>query len=324
MPNKKILITGGAGFIGYHLTKKLLEKKYSIKVVDKFPIYYYKNNIKNLKKDKNFSYSRINLKFKLKNKFGNLSHVFHLAASLGVKNINKKPYEAFKNNINSLVNLVDNLRKYSPNSVLVYFSSSEVYSPLISKKLIRVPAKEDVDLLINKNIINRDSYYLSKLLGEKIVQLSGLKYIILRPHNIYGPKMGFKHVISELIKKMEVSKRNKNKRCKIYSPNPTRSFCYVDNAVDQIINISFNKKSHDQIFNIGNSKGEIKIFTLAQLIKSILKSKVVLTKGPITLGSPRRRVPDTKKNIKITKLKKLVNLEEGIQKSIEWFYEKNK
>ena len=102
MPNKKILITGGAGFIGYHLTKKLLEKKYSIKVVDKFPIYYYKNNIKNFKKDKNFSYSRINLKFKLKNKFGNLSHVFHLAASLGVKNINKKPYEAFKNNINSL------------------------------------------------------------------------------------------------------------------------------------------------------------------------------------------------------------------------------
>ena len=324
MPNKKILITGGAGFIGYHLTKKLLEKKYSIKVVDKFPIYYYKNNIKNFKKDKNFSYSRINLKFKLKNKFGNLSHVFHLAASLGVKNINKKPYEAFKNNINSLVNLVDNLRKYSPNSVLVYFSSSEVYSPLISKKLIRLPAKEDVDLLINKNIINRDSYYLSKLLGEKIVQLSGLKYIILRPHNIYGPKMGFKHVISELIKKMEVSKRNKNKRCKIYSPNHTRSFCYVDNAVDQIINISFNKKSHDQIFNIGNSKGEIKIFTLAQLIKSILKSKVVLTKGPITLGSPRRRVPDTKKNIKITKLKKLVNLEEGIQKTIEWFYEKNK
>ena len=134
---------------------------------------------------------------------------------------------------------MDNLRKYSPNSVLVYFSSSEVYSPLISKKLIRLPAKEDVDLLINKNIINRDSYYLSKLLGEKIVQLSGLKYIILRPHNIYGPKMGFKHVISELIKKMEVSKRNKNKRCKIYSPNHTRSFCYVDNAVDQIINISF-------------------------------------------------------------------------------------
>ena len=191
MLHKKILITGGAGFIGYHLTNYLLKKNYLIKIIDKFPIYYQNNNLKNFQKYKNFSYSKINLKFKIRKKFNDLSHVFHLAASLGVKNINKNPYDSFKNNINSLINLIDNLKNYSPNSTLIYFSSSEVYSPLISRKKLKLPAKEDVDLLVSKEVIKRDSYYLSKLIGEKIVQLSGLKYIILRPHNIYGPQMGF-------------------------------------------------------------------------------------------------------------------------------------
>ena len=167
MLHKKILITGGAGFIGYHLTNYLLKKNYLIKIIDKFPIYYQNNNLKNFQKYKNFSYSKINLKFKIRKKFNDLSHVFHLAASLGVKNINKNPYDSFKNNINSLINLIDNLKNYNPNSTLIYFSSSEVYSPLISRKKLKLPAKEDVDLLVSKEVIKRDSYYLSKLIGEK-------------------------------------------------------------------------------------------------------------------------------------------------------------
>ena len=62
--------------------------------------------------------------------------------------------------------------------VLIYFSSSEVYSPIIASQKKKLPTNENVNLLVNKSIIKRDSYYLSKLIGEKIVQLSGLKYII--------------------------------------------------------------------------------------------------------------------------------------------------
>jgi nucleoside-diphosphate-sugar epimerase len=178
--------------------------------------------------------------------------------------------------------------------------------------------------LIGKDTINRDSYYLSKILGEKILQLSGLKYIILRPHNIYGPNMGFRHVISELIKKMTDSKKKVGKNCKVFSPNHTRSFCYIDDAINQIINISFNKKSENKIFNVGNSKDEIKIYELARLIKNILKSNVVLKKGEVTPGSPSRRVPDMKKNIKITKIKKLTSLKNGIKKTIDWVVKKHK
>ena len=78
-----------------------------------------------------------------------------------------------------------------------------------------------------------------------------------------------------------------------------------------------------KIFNIGNSKGEIKIFKLAKLIKNTLKSNVALIEGSITPGSPTRRVPDIQKTLKLTKLKKLVKLEEGIEKTIEWFNETN-
>lgn len=323
MRNKKILVTGGAGFIGYHLTKSLINKNCKVRVVDINPVHFYKNKFEYIKKNKNFSYSKIDLSSKIKSKLNNLSHVFHLAATLGVKNINKNPYNSFRNNMSSLINLIDNLKRYSPNCILIYFSSSEVYAPLVAKKKVSIPTKEDIDLLINKDIIERDSYYLSKLIGEKIVQLSGLKYIILRPHNIYGPNMGFKHVISELIKKMQPTKNNKNRTCQIFSPNHTRSFCYIDDAIKQIKNISFNKNSHNKIINIGNSKEEIKIYKLAKLIKKILKSNIILKKGPITLGSPPRRVPNTKKNIKISKSKDYVSLKEGIKETIDWVYKRN-
>ena len=318
MQIKKSIITGGAGFIGLHLSKLLLKKKISTCVIDKISKSKIKNKYK-LFENKRLKFIKVNLDKPIKKRLSNFSHVFHLAASLGVKNINKNPYKSFKNNLNSLLNLINNLKKNSPNCVLIYFSTSEVYSPLIQKKKIKIPTKENIDLLVNEKIINRDSYYLSKLIGEKIVQLSGLRFIILRPHNIYGPFMGYRHVISELIKRMN----SKDKICKIYSPNHTRSFCYIDDAIEQIFKISTSKKSINQIINIGNSKDEIKIFDLAKMIKTIIKTNIKLCKGSITQGSPRRRVPDTKKVISISKLKTYTSLKTGIKKTAEWVQKKN-
>ena len=192
MLDKKILITGGAGFIGYHLINYLLKEDYLIKIIDKFPINYQNNNLKSFKKYKNFSYSKINLKFRIKKKFNNLSHVFHLAASLGVKNINKDPYDSFKNNINSLINLIDNLKNYSPNSILIYFSSSEVYSPLISRKKIKLPAKEDIDLLVSKDIIKRGGEVIAPIEIEEVIRsLSTVEdvAVIGIPDIVWGEKI---------------------------------------------------------------------------------------------------------------------------------------
>ena len=63
--------------------------------------------------------------------------------------------------------------------------------------------------MIENNIIDRDAYFLSKIFNEKIAQLANIKYLILRPHNIYGPRMGYSHVIPELIKKFIIEKKRK-------------------------------------------------------------------------------------------------------------------
>ena len=100
-----------------------------------------------------------------------------------------------------LVNLLDTLKKFNSKTKFI-FSTSEVYSPLIQSNKAIFPLKEDVDLVIKNQATPRDSYYLSKIIGERIVQLSGLKFVCFRPHNIYGPRMGYSHVIPELIKRL--------------------------------------------------------------------------------------------------------------------------
>ena len=160
-----------------------------------------------------------------------------------------------------LINTINALTKFNKKAKIIFFSTSEVYSPLIEMNIANFPLKENTNLLIKKRVSSRDSYYVSKLVGEKIVELSGLKYLNLRPHNIYGPRMGFSHVIPEIVDKI-LLRANKNNSIKIFSPNHKRAFCYIDDAVNQIVQLSFNKKNYNNVFNIGNSSQEIKIFGL--------------------------------------------------------------
>lgn len=314
MTKNKILITGGSGFIGYHLCKRILDlKKYQLTCVDVKK----KNNyfIKELLKNKNFKYLKLDLNQLSGKKFSNFKFVFHLAAIVGVKQVNKKPLDSFTMNAFIFSKLVNNLKKYSPKTKIIFFSTSEVYGPLSDLGKLKYPTNEDINLIIPSMTRARDSYYLSKIFGEKILELSKLNYCILRPHNIYGPNMGFKHVISELIKKFNMKKNT----CKIYSPDHTRSFCYIDDAVNQIIGLSFNDKSNRKTFNIGNPKEEIKIKKLAILIKKLLGSKKRLIYGPNTKGSPKRRVPNVNKTFKLIDKKNFTPLKLGIKKTIIWY-----
>jgi nucleoside-diphosphate-sugar epimerase len=171
------------------------------------------------------------------------------------------------------------------------------------------------DLIVPFKIDSRDAYFLSKLFCEKILQTSNCKYIILRPHNIYGPRMGFSHVIPELIKRF----RKKINKVKIYSPEHTRAFCYIDDAINQIIELSFNKKINNMIFNIGNQKEEIKIYSLAKKIQKILKIKNIINKGTVTKGSPKRRVPDMTFTLSKIKSNTFIKLEDGLLKTVKWY-----
>lgn len=306
----KILITGASGFIGLNLAENILKtKKFKLFLVDNLSRGKLDKNFRNLCKSKDVIFKKIDL-----NNCGkfneNFKFVFHLASIVGVKNVNQNPLKTLENNILSTINLIKSLKGKSK---IILFSTSEVYSPLIFQKKNIFPLKEDLSMIIPQIVKERDSYFLSKILNEKIVALSNQRFIIFRPHNIYGPRMGSSHVIPELIKKMN------KKKCIVYSPNHTRAFCYIDDAIKQICNISFNKKIFNEVFNVGNMKEEIKIIDLAKRIKFFLKSNCKLKKGSITLGSPYRRIPDMAKTLKKTKQKSFLNLDSGLMKTINWY-----
>ena len=148
--------------------------------------------------------------------------------------------------------------------------------------------------------------------------MSGLNFINLRPHNIYGPRMGKSHVIPELIEKINSNSKSVN----IFSPNHMRAFCYIDDAIEQIIKLSLDKSTNRKTYNIGNMTEEIKIYNLAKKIKKILKSKSTLKRSNITAGSPYRRVPNMRKTLnKIRKNNKIKfhTLDEGLLKTIKWY-----
>ena len=308
--NKKIVITGGAGFIGYHLSKKLVFDN-KITILD---------NLKRGKKDKYFKYiiKSKNLKFinldltkKIEIKKNEYDYVFLLASIVGVKNVNDQPYSTLKVNIQSIFNTLDILN--SKKSKLIYFSTSEVYSPLVIKKKNKFPISEKNDLLILNQDSKRYTYYISKILGEKLIKFSGKPFLILRPHNIYGPRMGYSHVIPEQIYKI----KNKKKSL-IYSPNHKRAYCYMDDAIEQIMYLCSSKKNFNKIFNIGNPKEPITMMRLSKLIKKELKSFTKLLPTEITSGSISNRLPFLNKSL-YPKCK--TSLKKGVLNTIKWYQE---
>ena len=313
---KKILITGGAGFIGFNLLKKLSSNKNNlIDVYDNF--FRGKKDIefKKIIKRKNVNFYEVDLtqKFKLKK---NYNDIYHFAAIVGVSNVNLNPLTTLINNVKPLMTILEemNVKKLSPK--IIFASTSEVYGPIFELNKNKLKFSEEIDLIFPSKIIDRHSYLMSKIYCEKLLELSGLKYIIVRPHNIYGPRMGFSHVIPELINKIKFEKK-----INVFSPYHSRAFCFIDDAIDQILKLNLQKKALNNTFNIGNDSQEIKIIELARQLIKLMQSKKNILKQKNSKGSPSRRCPNLNKIKKYIKLNKFSKLEDGLKKTIKWYSE---
>jgi len=220
--------------------------------------------------------------------------------------------------INGTINLLNIINLNKKVKKFVYASSSEIY-----QEPDKFPTPENIYAKLPNTKNPRYSYASSKILGEVLTYnylRNDIKKIIFRPHNIYGPSMGFEHVIPQIIRKIIKNTKKLNvKECKIKIQGnglESRSFCFIEDAAVGII-LSANKGKNKEIYNIGN-QDEITIRNVILKISKILGIKIKIESGKLQMGSALRRVPD---NGKLKKLgyKSIYNLENGLIKTVNWY-----
>ena len=315
MKKKTFLVTGGTGFIGSNISNLLIKKNYNVKIFD--------NNsrgsiqkIKNFKKKIKFIKGDIRNKQSLNRALKKTDAVIHLAYVNGTKYFYSDPVLILDIAIKGILNIIEGCIKNKIKE-LYLASSSEVYQT--PKK---IPTDEQESLKI-PNIFNpRYSYGGGKIITELMGIHYGKKYfkklIIFRPHNVYGPNMGYEHVVPQFINRF---KSLKGKNFKIQGTgNEIRSFIYIADFLNGF-NAILNRGKHLNVYNIGTSE-KIKIKDLAYKLSKIFKKKIIIKKTSLAKGSTKIRVPN------INKIKKLgfvpkFNLDEGLKETLGPNYSKN-
>ncbi len=308
----KILILGGAGFIGSHLTKYFLKKNYQVYIIDNL-ITGNKNNLKEVLNNKNFVFIEkdiINYNF---NKLPHFDLIYDLASPASPKLFKKLSLEILKVNSIGVFNLLNFFLK-SKSKTLIFASTSEVYGdPLVS------PQKETYFGNVNPNGI-RSVYDESKRFAESALfaymRKFNLDIRIARIFNTYGPFMNKDdgRVISNFI-----NQAIENKPITVYGDGQqTRSCCYIDDLINGLIKIGKTKNLKGEVINLGNSD-ERKIIDIAYLIKKLTNSKSKIIFKPLPEDDPKSRLPDISKAKKIINWQPKITLEEGLIKTINYF-----
>jgi len=316
----KILITGGSGFLGRNLVKKLSQnKKNYIKILDDYSrLSSINENIKSSHKNIEYINGSV-LDSKVVNKAcTNVDTIFHLAYINGTKFFYSMPDRIFEVAAIGMTNLINACKnKEVKNFILA--SSSEVYqNPSI------IPTPENVELKIPDINNPRYSYGGGKIFCEMMLFYYGKKYfknsIIFRPHNVYGPNMGNEHVIPEFIRKIKIAKKLNRKSISLEGSGfETRSFIYIDDFVDAL-NIIYQKGKNGNIYNIGTNE-EITIINLLSLLQKKMNTNYKIKNVPIKKGGTPRRCPDIKKIIKLG-FRNQFSLSKGLDQTINWYNQK--
>ena len=315
----KIFVTGGSGFIGSSLVKKWINDGDEIVVFDN----EIRGQARRLTSSENLEYIVGDIRdFEhLKESMTGCDTVCHLAYINGTRFFYEKPELVLEIALKGIVNTSEAAAEIGIKNFWL-MSSGEVYQ---SPK--KIPTDEKTSLIIPDPINPRYSYGGGKIISELYALNFGKKYFdqvsIVRPHNVYGPDMGWDHVIPQFITKINKKlEQNLSKKVEIDilgDGNQTRAFCFIDDFT-QGASISFKQGGHCEIYHVGNDD-EITIKTLITRIGKLKNIKISFNTSAPPPGETFRRCPN------IAKVKKLgyepkFNIEQGLQKTIEW-YDKN-
>lgn len=240
--------------------------------------------------------------------------VCHLAAINGTENFYKYPERVLEVGVKGIVNVIDACRVHQT-AQLIVMSSSEVYQTPPC-----VPTDESVPLVVCDPLNPRYSYGSSKIITEMMAlhAFTGTRVCVVRPHNVYGPRMGYEHVIPQFITRMIDLAKDTDEFCIQGSGAETRAFCYIDDFVDGFVRVFDNGKSRE-IYHIGTDQ-ETSIASLAHLVGRCFNRDIQIRATPLQQGSTVRRCPD------IAKIRRLgfsprTSLYDGLMRTTSWYKE---
>jgi len=292
----KVLITGGAGFIGSHLSDALLRKGSEVYIIDDLSTGS-EANIEHLKDNAHYHYviDSILDRSILAHLIEKCDMVFHLAAAVGVKFVVENAVKTLETNIKGTENILELANIFRKKVVL--FSTSEVYG-----KSVKIPFAETDNMVLGATSVGRWSYACSKAIDEFMglayQREKGLPVTIIRLFNIVGPRQSPEY---GMVLPRFIQQALRNEPITVFDGGgQSRCFGHIHDVIDGIVGIADAEDAVGEVFNIGNDE-EITILELAKKVKEITNSgsEIVSVSSQKYYGGNfedmQRRVPDLKK-----------------------------
>ncbi len=313
LQGKKVLVTGGAGFVGSHMAERLLNEGAEVVVVDNLSTGSLAN-IEHLQNRPGFFFVRadVNSLDEIASVFGEhrLDYIFHYAALVGVKNVIERPLEVFKD-IDGFKHLLA-LARGTRVKKIVFSSSSEAYG-----EPTQLPEKEDGHLNVNVN----DPYGLTKLVGENMLRNYcvhyGLPATSLRFFNVYGPRQNasaYGFVVGIFMEKVL-----RGDPLVIFgNGTQTRDFVYIDDNIEAGVRALLSEKANGKTINVGSGR-QTTILELAEKISRLAGAAGAFSYLPERSVEVRYRCPDITRMKELLDFTPAVGFDEGLRKTFEWF-----
>jgi len=312
--NRKILVTGGAGFIGYHLCKSLLDDDYEVLGIDNLNDYY-DPKLKHARLDqltpyKNFTFERIDIADReaLTQSFNsfNPQKVVNLAAQAGVRYSIENPYAYMNSNLVGFLNIIE-LCRHNNVEGLIYASSSSVYG-----------GNEKIPFSVDDRVDNPISLYAAskksnELIANAYSHLYGLNTTGLRYFTVYGPwgrpDMAIFIFTNKILAGESIPVFNNG--------NMKRDFTYIDDIISGT-KAAIDKNYKCEVFNLGNHKSE-RLMDVVSLIEQNLGKKAEIKFLPMQPGDVPESFAEIKKSIKMLDFHPKTNVNDGINLFISWY-----
>lgn len=314
----RVLVTGGAGYIGSHLVDRLCDEGHEVSILDNLTTGKSRNIAHRLGDIRFINGSILDAPL-VDREVERADLVFHLAAAVGVRHIVESPLESLLINTKGTEHVLASCFRYWRRVLLA--STSEVYG-----RTSKIPMQEDDDRVLGPTTVHRWSYSTAKAIDEHLAlayHAHGLPVVIVRYFNSYGPRLdpkGYGSVVANFFRQALAG----DPLTVHGDGQQSRSFTYVDDTVRGTYLAGFSDKATGNVINLGNPR-EITILQLAETIRAYVGSDSVVEPtsyesyyGP-GFADTRRRVPDVSRAAELLEWRPTVSLEDGLGLTYDWW-----